>query len=76
MFWIAVAGAFVLAFRRPAPEIRAAAFVLGIVLVATLALPVAVTTAGALETQAIAVAYFLAVGLLVDFGLRPHRIIT
>jgi hypothetical protein len=75
LFWIAVVAAFVLAFRRPAPEIRAAGLVLGIVLVATLALPVAITTAGALETQAIAVAYFLALALLADLGLRARRII-
>jgi hypothetical protein len=44
--------------------------------VATLALPVAVTTAGALETQAIAVAYFLAAGLAADLGLRARRIMN
>ena len=76
VFWIAVVAVFVLAFRRPAPETRAAALVLGILLAATLALPVAITTAGALETQAIAVAYFLALGLLADLGLRARRIMT
>ena len=73
LFWIAVVAAFVLAFRRPVPETRAAGLVLGIVLVATLALPVAVTTAGALETQAIAVAYFLALGVIAEHGARIVR---
>ncbi len=76
VFWIAVAAAFVVVVRRPLPDIRAAGLVLGIVLVATLALPVAITTAGALETQAIAVAYFLALALLADLGLRARRIIA
>ena len=76
LFWIALVAAFALAFRRPTPEGRAAALVLGIVLVATLVLPVAITTAGALETQGIAVAYFLALGLTADLGLRPRRIMA
>ena len=75
VFWIAIVATFVLAFRRPSPESRAAGLVLGLVMVATLALPVAITTAGALETQAIAVAYFLAIALLADLGLRARRII-
>jgi hypothetical protein len=74
LFWVAVLAAFVLAFRGREPAARAAGPALALVLVATLALPVAVTTAGALETQAVAVAYFLAVGLAVDLGLRARRI--
>jgi hypothetical protein len=73
LLWaMALAGAAVCVRTRATTE----GLVLAIVTLATLALPVAVTTAGALETQAIAVAYFLAIAIATDALVRrsaAHR---
>ena len=71
VFWLPAAAVLVLALRKP--DARAAALVLGLLFLATLALPVAVTTAGALETQALGLAYFVAAGLAADLGRRRMK---
>jgi hypothetical protein len=73
LLWVlAVAGVAASMRGRAAAEGRP----LAIVAAATLALPVVITTAGALETQAIAVAYFLAIGIGAEALVRrsaTHR---
>ena len=71
LFWLPAGAVLVLA-RRSA-DARAAALVLGLLLLATLALPVGVTTAGALETQALGLAYFAAAGLAADLWYRRMK---
>jgi hypothetical protein len=71
LFWLPAAAVLVLGGRSPAA--RAPALVLGLLVLATLALPVAVTTAGALETQALGIAYFAAAGLAADQWRRRMK---
>jgi hypothetical protein len=73
LLWLPVLAISAPVLLRRSPEWRDDALLLGVVLVATMALPVAVTTAGALETQAVAVPYFLAAGLVLDRAFRARR---
>jgi hypothetical protein len=61
------------AFRRQDPRVGSAALALAIVALGILALPVLVTTAGALEAEAFLVVYLLAAGFAGEAAFRDVR---
>jgi peptidoglycan/LPS O-acetylase OafA/YrhL len=60
--------------RRPGtPHGRAAFVIVGALAVAAIAMPIAITTAGAIETQAFMLVYVLAAAFVLDAIVRAHE---